>query len=70
MEAVLAEVAGRDADDLGWIRDVHAEVHRASRIVMQQWGIPLHAALPRSRGYAYVNACRSPLWRHRSRDMT
>jgi hypothetical protein len=54
-EAVLAEVAGHDADDLGWINDIHAEVHRASGMVMEQLGIPIHAALLRIRGYAYVN---------------
>ncbi|HEX3589267.1 MAG TPA: ANTAR domain-containing protein [Pseudonocardiaceae bacterium] len=55
LEAVLAEVAGHDADDLDWISDIHAEVHRASGMVMEQLGIPIHAALLRIRGYAYVN---------------
>lgn len=54
-EAVLAEVAGRRADDLGWISDIHAEVHQASGMVMDQLGIPIHVALLRIRGYAYVN---------------
>ncbi len=54
-EAVLAEVAGRDRDDLGWIGDIHAEVHQASGMVMDQLGIPIAAALLRIRGYAYVN---------------
>lgn len=54
-EAVLAEVAGRDPDDLGWIRDVHVEVHQASGIVMHQLGITMQAALLRIRGYSYAN---------------
>lgn len=54
-EAVLSEVAGRDRDDLGWIADLHAEVHQASGIVMYEHGITIHAALLRIRGYAYAH---------------
>lgn len=54
-EAVLAEVAGHDADDLDWISDIHAEVHQASGMLMDHLGIPIHAALLRIRGYAYSN---------------
>jgi hypothetical protein len=54
-EAVLAEVAGHERDDLGWISDVHAEVHQASGIVMYEQGISIQDALLRIRGYAYVH---------------
>jgi hypothetical protein len=54
-EEVLSEVAGHDRDDLGWISDVHAQVHQASGIVMYEHGIGIHAALLRIRGYAYAN---------------
>jgi hypothetical protein len=54
-EAVLSEVAGREPDDLGWISDVHAEVHQASGIVMYQLGISIQEALLRIRGYAYAH---------------
>jgi ANTAR domain-containing protein len=53
-EAVLSEVANHDRDDLGWISDVHAEVHQASGIVMYDHGISIHAALLRIRAYAYA----------------
>jgi hypothetical protein len=52
-EAVLSEIAGRDRDDLGWISDIHAEVHQASGIVMYQQGISIQDALLRIRGYAF-----------------
>lgn len=54
-EAVLSEVADHEHDDLGWISDVHAEVHQASGIVMYDHGISIHAALLRIRGYAYAH---------------
>ncbi|HEX4705780.1 MAG TPA: ANTAR domain-containing protein [Pseudonocardiaceae bacterium] len=53
--AVLAEVAGHDQDDLGWISDIHAEVHQASGVVMYELGITMQAALLRIRAYAYAN---------------
>jgi hypothetical protein len=54
-EAVLAAVAGHEPDDLGWISDIHVEVHQASGIVMHQLGISMQAALLRIRAYAYAN---------------
>lgn len=54
-EAVLAEFAGHERDDLGWISEVHAEVHQASGIVMYEQGISIQDALLRIRGYAYVH---------------
>lgn len=54
-EAVLAETADHERDDLGWISDVHAEVHQASGIVMYEQGISIQDALLRIRGYAYVH---------------
>jgi hypothetical protein len=53
-EAVLAEVAGHAPDDLGWISDLHAEVHQASGMVMYQLGISMQTALLRIRGYAFA----------------
>lgn len=55
-EEVLFEVADHDRDDLGWISDVHAEVHQASGIVMYDHGITIQSALLRIRGYAYAHA--------------
>lgn len=54
-EAVLAEVAGRQPDDLGWIHNIHVEVHQASGIVMYHLGITMQAALLRIRGYAFAS---------------
>ncbi len=54
-EAVLAAVAGHEPDDLGWISDIHVEVHQASGIVMHQLGISMQAALLRIRAYSYAN---------------
>lgn len=54
-EAVLAQIAGHDPDDLGWISDIHAEVHQASGMVMHQQDITIQAALLRIRAYAYVH---------------
>lgn len=54
-EAVLSETAGRAHDDLGWITDIHAEVHQASGMVKYDLGVSLEAALMRIRGYAYAN---------------
>jgi hypothetical protein len=54
-EAVISEVAEHDRDDLGWISDVHAEVHHASGIVMYEHRISIQAALLRIRGYAYAH---------------
>jgi GAF domain-containing protein len=54
-EALLAEVAGHAPDDLGWISDIHAEVHQASGMVMYQLGISMQAALLRIRAYAYAH---------------
>jgi hypothetical protein len=54
-EAVLAAVAGHDRDDLGWIYDIHAEVHQACGMVMYQLKIPIEAALLRIRAYAYAH---------------
>jgi hypothetical protein len=54
-EAVLAEIAGHDPDDLGWISDLHVEVHQASGMVMNQLHISMQAALLRIRGHAYAN---------------
>lgn len=53
--AVLAEAAGHDPDDLGWISDIHAEVHQACGIVMYELKITIEVALMRIRAYAYVN---------------
>jgi hypothetical protein len=52
---VLAEAAGHEADDLGWISDIHAEVHQACGIVRYEMKIPIEAALMRIRAYAYVH---------------
>ncbi len=54
-EAVLAAVAGHDPDDLGWISDIHAEVHQACGMVMYQLKITIEAALLRIRAHAYAN---------------
>jgi len=54
-EAVLSETAGHAHNDLGWITDIHAEVHQASGIVKYDLGITMEAALLRIRGYAYAN---------------
>ena len=54
-EAVLTEAAGHERDDLGWLSDLHAEVHQASGIVMYEHGISIQDALLRIRGYAYVH---------------
>lgn len=54
-EALLAEVTGHAPDDVGWIADIHAEVHQASGIVMYQLGITMQAALLRIRAYAYAH---------------
>lgn len=54
-EAVLAAVAGHAADDLGWISDIHAEVHQACGVVMYELKITIEMALMRIRGYAYAN---------------
>lgn len=53
--AVLAAVAGHDPDDLGWISDVHAEVHQACGMVMYQLKITMEAALVRIRAHAYAH---------------
>ncbi|HEY7593990.1 MAG TPA: ANTAR domain-containing protein [Actinophytocola sp.] len=55
-EAVISEIAEHAHDDLGWISDIHAEVHQASGIVMYEHGVSIHAALLRIRGYAYANS--------------
>lgn len=55
LEAVLTEAAGHGSDDLGWISDIHAEVHQASGIVMYDHGVSIEEALLRIRGYAYVH---------------
>jgi hypothetical protein len=54
-EALLAEVAGRAPDDVGWISDVHAEVHQAIGMVSYQLGVGVQAALLRIRAYAYAH---------------
>lgn len=54
-EAVVSETAGHAHDDLGWITDIHAEVHQASGMVKYDHGITMEAALLRIRGYAYAN---------------
>ncbi|MGK4595270.1 GAF and ANTAR domain-containing protein [Amycolatopsis sp. w19] len=54
-EAVLSETAGHAHDDLGWITDIHAEVHQATGIVKYDLGVTMQAALLRIRGYAYAN---------------
>jgi hypothetical protein len=53
--AVLGAVAGHDPNDLGWISDVHAEVHQACGMVMYQLKITIEEALLRIRAYAYVH---------------
>lgn len=53
--AVLAAVAGHDSDDLGWISDVHAEVHQACGMVRYQLKITMEAALLRIRAHAYAH---------------
>jgi hypothetical protein len=53
--AVLAAVAGHEPDDLGWISDIHAEVHQACGIVMYELKITIDMALMRIRAYAYAN---------------
>jgi hypothetical protein len=54
-EAVLAMVAGHEPDDLGWISDIHAEVHQACGIVRYQLSISVESALLRIRAYAYAH---------------
>ena len=54
-EALLSEVAGHAPDDLGWISDIHAEVHQATGIVSYQLGVSVQAALLRIRAYAYAH---------------
>ncbi|MEV6605796.1 GAF and ANTAR domain-containing protein [Kutzneria sp. NPDC051319] len=54
-EALLSEVAGRAPDDVGWISDIHAEVHQATGMVSYQLGVSVQAALLRIRAYAYVH---------------
>lgn len=54
-EAVLDEIAGHPPDDLGWISDIHAEVHQASGMVMNQLDVSMQEALLRIRGHAYAN---------------
>jgi hypothetical protein len=54
-ETVLAEIVGHERDDLGWISDVHAEVHQASGIVMYQQGVNIQEALLQIRGYAFAH---------------
>lgn len=54
-EAVLAAVAGHDPDDLGWISDIHVEVHQACGMVMYQLKITIEAALLRIRAHAYAH---------------
>ncbi|HEX3782306.1 MAG TPA: hypothetical protein VHX38_21795 [Pseudonocardiaceae bacterium] len=54
-EAIMAEVAGHDRDDLGWIGDTHGEVHQASGMVSYNLGVTIATALLRIRGYAYAN---------------
>jgi hypothetical protein len=53
--AVLGAVAGHDPNDLGWISDVHAEVHQACGMVMYQLKITIEEALLRIRAYAYAH---------------
>jgi hypothetical protein len=53
--AVLAAVAGHAPDDLGWISDVHAEVHQACGMVRYQLKITMEAALLRIRAHAYAH---------------
>lgn len=53
--AVLGAVAGHEPNDLGWISDVHAEVHQACGMVMYQLAIPIEEALLRIRAYAYAH---------------
>ncbi|ONI91885.1 hypothetical protein ALI144C_00445 [Actinosynnema sp. ALI-1.44] len=54
-EAVLDEIAGHPPDDLGWISDIHAEVHQASGMVRDQLGVSMQEALLRIRAHAYAN---------------
>jgi GAF domain-containing protein len=54
-EALVAEVAGHAPDDVGWISDIHAEVHQATGMVSYQLGIGVQAALLRIRAYAYAH---------------
>jgi hypothetical protein len=54
-EAVLAAVAGHDPDDLGWISDIHAEVHQACGMVMYQLKITIEGALLRIRAHSYAH---------------
>lgn len=54
-EALLAEVAGHAPDDVGWISDIHTEVHQATGMVSYQLGITVQAALLRIRAYAYAH---------------
>ncbi|WP_043716852.1 ANTAR domain-containing protein [Kutzneria sp. 744] len=54
-EAVLAAVTDHAPDDLGWISDIHVEVHQASGIVMHQQGINMREALMRIRAFAYAH---------------
>jgi hypothetical protein len=53
--AVLDAVAGHDPNDLGWISDVHAEVHQACGMVMYQLKITIEEALLRIRAHAYAH---------------
>jgi hypothetical protein len=53
--AVLAQVAGHAHGDLGWLADIHAEVHQATGIESHRQRISMQAALLRIRAYAYAH---------------
>lgn len=54
-EALLTEVAGHAPDDVGWLSDIHAEVHQATGMVSHQLGVGVRAALLRIRAYAFAH---------------
>jgi hypothetical protein len=59
--AVLGAVAGHGPNDLGWISDVHAEVHQACGMVMYQLKITIEEALLRIRARAHAYAKDLPI---------
>ncbi|WP_133116408.1 ANTAR domain-containing protein [Amycolatopsis antarctica] len=50
---VLNVLAGQDAIDMGWLPDIHAEVHQATGIVTAQLGLTMSEALVRIRAHAF-----------------
>lgn len=52
--AVVAELENRPADDVGWLADLHVEVHQATGVLQSALGISTEHAMLRLRGAAYA----------------